>query len=198
MPSKYKRKSRIREPFRKIVIAMEGNDTEPKYFRALRSKKHSAQLELKILERKKNDTRSAPRHVFSQILEYTKTIDYDKDDECWIVIDKDNWPEKQLREVAAGCKNCGYGMAISNPCFEIWLICHYGIPGKADTSKTVKKRWRKIRSEKGSPAFPDILENIDTAIKNARKLDTEPSTRWPNNQATRVYLLIEEINRTIP
>ena len=46
-------------------------------------------------------------------------------DEVWFIIDTDKWGEEinTLREHAAKHKNWFVGQ--SNPCFEVWLYCHF-------------------------------------------------------------------------
>ena len=67
MPSKYKRKSSIRDPYKKIIIAMEGNRTEPLYFNEVKKEFRSSILKVELLTRDESDTRSAPKHVIEQL-----------------------------------------------------------------------------------------------------------------------------------
>ena len=52
----------------------------------------------------------------------------EEDDQFWLCIDKDHWAEPghiaNLRVVLQHCKQKGYRVAISNPCFELWLLLH--------------------------------------------------------------------------
>ncbi len=51
------------------------------------------------------------------------------EDELWICIDADHWirgsHQRELAEVLRQCRSNGYGVAISNPCFEVWLLLHF-------------------------------------------------------------------------
>jgi len=103
MPSKYKRKSSSREPYKKIIIAMEGNHTEPRYFKEIRFHYRTPTLIIEILERDENDTRSSPGYVIDQLNDYRRQAKVQSYDELWLVIDKDRWPDSQLSQIAAEC-----------------------------------------------------------------------------------------------
>lgn len=50
----------------------------------------------------------------------------DEVDECWCVFDVE-WPKHHpnLTEALQLAKTHGIQLAVSNPCFELWLILHY-------------------------------------------------------------------------
>ncbi len=123
MPSKYKRKSLLKEPFKKIVIAMEGTKKEPNYFSAVKKTYRTTSLDIVLLKRE--DTVSAPKHVIKELHKFKKENKLNYNDELWLVIDKDRWPEVQLSQVSADCSTNGYFLALSNPRFELWLLLHF-------------------------------------------------------------------------
>lgn len=46
-------------------------------------------------------------------------------DSLWCVIDVDKWPIDMIKELGSFCINTpGCHIAISNPCFEVWLLYH--------------------------------------------------------------------------
>ncbi len=50
------------------------------------------------------------------------------EDQVWLVMDVDRWTHSHLKDIAELCqqqKNTFWKTAISNPCFEIWLLLHY-------------------------------------------------------------------------
>ena len=155
MPSKYQRKSQTRTPFKKIVIAMEGVKTEPAYFFAVKEKYKSSSLQIIPLDRETTDGRSAPKHVIDHLDSYVANNSLLKSDECWIVIDKDRSPVLQIKLVAAHCStHKNYHLALSNPCFEIWLVLHYKdlsglsaieIKDHSERDK-IKRKWAHIKS----------------------------------------------------
>jgi hypothetical protein len=202
MPSKYRRKSQTRAPFKRIVIAMEGEKTEPEYFTEVKKKYQSAALSIIPLERARGDGRSAPKHVLSHLDSYVTDNNILNSDECWIIIDKDRWPDAQLKLVAAHCsKHKNYHLALSNPCFEIWLVLHYkNLSGLSALEKKtlggrkqIKSKWAHLKSQLKINSNSRIVEQIADAIANARKLDTSPELRWPHSMGTHVYRLAEAV-----
>lgn len=191
MPSKYKRKSQKRNPLKKIVIAMEGNITEPGYFNAVK-KKYQAPT-LIILKREKENTRSAPSNVLDQIKRYKKNNVVDANDEFWLVIDKDRWTDKQLNTTSNECRSSKCQLALSNPCFEIWLILHFDDlskdSGEIWSSAKAHDKWNSVCKNKKISSYLKIVENIKCAVENSEKLDIEKEARWNNSLGTRVYKL---------
>lgn len=201
MPSKYKRKTTVRDPYKKIVIAMEGNKTEPKYFEEVKKKFKASTLNIILLNRDNTDNRSAPIHVIKQLNSYKKDNRFLRTDELWLVIDKDRWTEEQLHIVASQCSINRYNLGLSNPCFELWLVLHYENlavePGQVRDGllsvHKIKRRLATIRQREGIGSYSDIIDNINDAVKNADNLDIDKTTRWPNTLGTRVYLLADSI-----
>ena len=118
-----------REAFRDarlIVIASEGKDTERIYFKALAKEYTNPRVHVHILERSVDEqNNSSPEHVLKQLNDYKNLYDLEADDELWLVVDKDQWKDKMLSRVATECAlEVSMHMALSNPCFELWLLLH--------------------------------------------------------------------------
>jgi len=118
-----------REAFRDarlIVIASEGKDTERIYFKALAKEYTNPRVHVHILERSEAEqNNSSPEHVLKQLNDYKEQYALEADDELWLVIDKDRWTEAMLSRVATECsQEVAMHMALSNPCFELWLLLH--------------------------------------------------------------------------
>ena len=118
-----------REAFRDarlIVIASEGKDTERIYFKALAKEYTNPRVHVHILERSVDEqNNSSPEYVLKQLNGYKSLYDLEADDELWLVVDKDQWKDKMLSCVAMECAlEVSMHMALSNPCFELWLLLH--------------------------------------------------------------------------
>jgi len=100
---------------RLIIIAAEGEKTEKQYFSVFQS----LRVQVKVLHTEEG--LSAPKHVFARLNEYRRAYDLKGDDQLWLVIDVDHWPQEMLSEIAAGSVQKRFGLAVSNPCFEVWL-----------------------------------------------------------------------------
>jgi len=195
MTSRRKKKSQLKNPHKKIIIAMEGNKTEPDYFNKLKIEYKKSKL---IIPLDRLNTNSDPKHVINQLNDYKKDNDIDVLDELWLIIDTenpDNRSQELLSEIADECETKNYRLGMSNPCFEIWLILHY--EDSDSISKTakcgeLKTKWKEIKHNKRQNK-ENILDFLTIAVNNAEKLDIDKTTRYPNTIGTRVYKLIKSI-----
>ncbi len=205
-----------REAFRDarlIVIASEGKDTERIYFKALAKEYTNPRVHVHILERSADEqNNSSPEHVLKQLNDYKSQYELEADDELWLVVDKDRWTEAMLSRVATECsQEVAMHMALSNPCFELWLLLH--IEDSASVTPEEQILWMenrrksknadpylKVRLRRKMGAYHEssydaqaLITHVEDAIKRARTLDKNPSDRWPQTLGTRVYLLAESV-----
>lgn len=205
-----------REAFRDarlIVIASEGKDTERIYFKALAKEYTNPRVHVHILKRSEDEkNNSSPEHVLEQLNEYKCQYELEADDELWLVTDKDHWTEAMLSRVATECmQDVSMHMALSNPCFELWLLLH--LVDVASLTPEEQKLWMENRrkSKSSNPYLKVLLrqkldsyhesaydvltliEHVEVAIERARLLDKNPADRWPQTLGTRVYLLAESV-----
>lgn len=205
-----------REAFRDarlIVIASEGKDTERIYFKALAKEYSNPRVHVHVLERSVDEqNNSSPEHVLKQLNDYKSQYELETDDELWLVVDKDRWTEAMLSRVATECsQEVAMHMALSNPCFELWLLLH--IEDVALLTPEEQKQWMENR-KKSKNADPylkarlrqkmgsyhessydvqALMAHVENAIERARTLDKNPNVRWPQILGTRVYLLAKSV-----
>lgn len=205
-----------REAFRDarlIVIASEGKATERIYFKALANEYDNARVHVRILDRSIDEqNNSSPEHVLNQLNDYKSQYELEADDELWLVVDKDRWTEAMLSRVAMECsQKVAMHMALSNPCFELWLLLH--IEDAASLPPEEQKQWMenlrksknadpylKVRLRKNMGSYHEssydalaLIAHVEEAIERARALDKNPNDRWPQTLGTRVYLLAESV-----
>ncbi|MDZ7642065.1 MAG: RloB family protein [Desulfurivibrio sp.] len=181
------------KPFRDarlIVIATEGRKTEKQYFSLFGNKK----CQVHIIP--SQDDRSAPKYVIERLREFKKEHQLDKDDELWLMIDVDRWKETQLGMVASQAKGSKFNLAVSNPCFEVWLYLHYSdLNPQPIKAKELKKKLKSLiggyNSNKLDPQ--KFVNRIDQAIARAKSLDDNPDERWPSRTGTHVYKVMEKV-----
>ncbi|KUJ72836.1 RloB family protein [Thiomicrospira sp. WB1] len=193
-----------------IVIACEGEVTELAYFEGVREKLDEAGSKLKIkpLPAREN-SHSAPKYVLDQMDSYKKQYGKDRGDELCLVIDRDEqaWETSAIADVAQQCFQKDYLLALSNPCFELWLLLHHedvdNVPEELKRQflenncncRFIKSRLVNVM-DGFNPAnlrIDDFWEKTNLAIDRARSLDVNPGDRWPNTLATRVYLIMEKV-----
>lgn len=209
-----------REAFRDarlIVIASEGKDTERIYFKALAKEYANPRVHVHILKRSEDEkNNSSPEHVLEQLNEYKCQYELEADDELWLVTDKDHWTEAMLSRVATECmQDVSMHMALSNPCFELWLLLH--LVDVSSLTPEEQRLWMENRrkSKSSNPYLKVLLrqkmgsyhesaydvltliQHVEVAIERARLLDKNPADRWPQTLGTRVYLLAESVMNRI-
>jgi len=190
-----------------IVIASEGRKTEPSYFKGVAQKcAERSRIKIEVLPERKNHT-SAAKDILAQMDAWKKEFGLGKGDELCIVIDRDPQSLKQdaLSLLAQECDKKQYLLALSNPCFELWLLLH--LDDVTSYSEAKKQQLfnnknhyakRKLREVNGqyNPIkinIDDFWQNTTIAIARAKALDTNPAHRWPQQLGTRVYLILEKI-----
>lgn len=208
--SEFFRDNNIKEREKLFVLAFEGNCTEEKYFNDLivSGKVNEKLYHIYLLTRSKDDTNSAPIHVFKKLKDEIKEeFNLYKSDELWMIIDRDKWTK--LDELCTDCKKENIFLAVSTPCFELWLLLHLKdiseynetVRQKIIENKKTNKKRRYIEylliNELGSYNKKNIkteifINNILIATERAKKIDN-PNENYPYTLGSHIYKLIEKI-----
>ena len=173
-----------------FIIATEGAKTEDQYFTIFRNPKIQVEVITAI------DNRSAPDYVLGRLDNFYEKYELDVNDELWLMIDVDNWKNRNLANVCQQCLQKGYRLAISNPCFELWLLLHHIIPDYNEaTCKQIKRALKDcLGSYNGSRLdLGKYKDHVNNAIQNAKLLDVNSEDRWPQSLGTHVYRVVERI-----
>ena len=139
---------------------------------------------------------SDPQAVMRRVEEYTAANDLQRFDRVWLLLDTDSWGPKKLSEVAQQARTRKFSLALSNPCFEIWLIMHHDVCDSGPIVTAAERRRSAVakstwRGGKAAISTDGILR----ACGSARRLaDSDgPSARWPSCPGSGVYLLFEDL-----
>lgn len=187
----FARSSAFRSYRKLFIIASEGRKTEIQYFALFNNEGMTVQV--KCI---KSDSKSAPGYVLKRMAKSLAKDQLKSDDEAWLVVDKDAWTIEQLTELYKWSKlKDNYGLALSNPNFEYWLLLHFedgnNIRGAVACTHRLKKYFPDY--DKGIPAKFFSKENIQAAVNRAKALDRPPCKKWPEKTGSTVYRLIENI-----
>lgn len=203
----YKRPSNKRDADL-IVIISEGEETEPQYFEAIKANFEAKNVHVEIIE---NKSGNSPKHLINDIKKFKRKYIWEKEDQLWIVFDRDRWDLSHIKEVAKQVHQDKHlNLALSNPCFEIWLLFHHKslndyddeerekikVNAKISSSRRYLEQLLKeeLRSyNKSNLDMSKFLPKVSTAIKNSIDSDLKPKSRWPDYIGTRVYRLVQEI-----
>jgi hypothetical protein len=189
---------------RAFVVATEDTYAPAQYFDAIREPR----VIIKVLG--SDGPLSAPQHVVERLKEAKRVAvaagDLLRGDEFWVLLDTDHWVKPNhiagLQQALLEARQAGFLIAISNPCFELWLLLHHEDvpPGSvfgrcAEVGK--KLRARLGRYNKCGVCVEDFpAATIDDAIRRARALEAnpdQPTGYWPEKAGTRVFQLLEAI-----
>lgn len=171
------------------LIATEGEKTELEYFEMFRSRK--ALIRVKCIKAK---GKSAPHQVLKRM--NANLSELKRGDEAWLVVDKDSWSDEQLDELHRWAQTKDvYGFALSNPCFEFWLLLHFESGRGVHDIRTCQTRLKKNIPgySKGIDRKDFSAKKVKFAIENARNLDSPRCRDWPRMTGTTVYRLVEKI-----
>lgn len=130
---KFTRKTGLRDA-KLIIIAAEGEVTEKLYFNGIAYSPNykNSKVHVEVLSR--DDAGSDPKTCLRSLNKCKAEYSLNKNDELWLVCDVDRWGDKNLSEVNRLCHQKGYRLAVSNPCFELWLLLHHEKLSKATTA----------------------------------------------------------------
>ena len=114
-----------KEPFRDaiiLIIICEGEKREPDYFEFF----NELTSQLKVIPVASKEGESAPNHLLSNANDAIEKHNSDNGDyELWFVLDVDRWRKHiHILQAETSTKN-EWNIAISNPCFEVWLYNHF-------------------------------------------------------------------------
>jgi hypothetical protein len=198
-----------------FILSYEGKISEKKYFEDFRNSElfnDSGLIEVISLKRPTNRG-SDPISVKKLLQEAKKEYRFKDTDEFWLIIDRDDWEEihnHSFDNLVADCKKeNNFFLAMSNPCFEIWLVLHL-----KDINEFNEEEKRRIvaneRISNSKNYIDTVLSEIQgrgynkrpkpeiflpltkTAISRAKALDDE-NQDYPKQLGTHIYKLIEKL-----
>lgn len=109
-------------------------------------------------------------------------------DEHWCVVDVD---EFDIDEAIAEAASSGISLAVSNPCFEVWLILHFadctaGLASPKAASDKLRKHLPGYA--KGALDFARLAELVDKAVERAKALGA-------GNPSSDMWRLVEVVRK---
>ncbi len=178
---------------RRFVIICEG-ERESEYFDCFNGK--SKKIIIETLDPTGEYAGlSAPNHLYdrAQVFFEANGLDNSYEDNLCFVLDVDRWNRNSIEELIQlvhGKEN--WGVFISNPCFEVWLLYH------KDKKRLVGKSSGQMKqildnSIKGGYNSNVFAKLILVAVENASINDPSPQSVYPDDGVTKVYKLANEI-----
>lgn len=185
-------------------MVCEGSVTEPAYIRGFERHVRNATVEVhipreqgdprKLVEIAKETAQTAAREAKRQRDEF---LAYD---EVWCVFDRDEHNRFDEALDMAGTNDIR--LAISNPCFELWLLLHFrDSPGARHRHALQAMMKTFIAHYDKHLDFSALADGVAEATRRARRLDeaaaNDPTAeKYRHNPTTNVYELTDSIART--
>ena len=204
IPKENERKSGVRPRKPTIVIATEGEKTEPDYFTYL----ERDYREINIIVVPAENGHSQPRQVLDSVLCKRQELAKERlsSDQYWIVIDHDHRPRPELEKVMQDAEANQISVADSNPCFEAWLLQHFSslteivqlshVNQVKSCNHVIENHLKQFdpKYKKGSLDSTIYMPKVSSAIQNA-EFDEATASDLDDFTYTgsRVQMLVKEI-----
>ena len=187
------RAGRHAQRFTRFLIFCGGVRTEPQYFDGVKTLAYDRQPPVVVQVR---STRDAPERLLARATAFAAQ-NPGLYDEVWCVFDVDHFEREggKVSAAAVAATRAGVGLAVSNPCFEVWLVLHHADCGTAFAHcDAAADRLRKHLPayDKTKLRFADFAECIPDAIRRAKKLDPTGMDH-KMNPSTGVWALVEKL-----
>lgn len=185
-----------------IVVAAENTYIEKQYFQEVLVQPAPTRVVVTVLET--TDSSSAPEYVLPRLSEFKRLCEqegheFGVEDEFWLMVDVDR--HHNLSDIADEAIKLGYKLAISKPCFEVWLLCHLADAGIEENwsncarqvEPTLRARLDGYAKRLQNRHIPGFRNTIDLAMRRAIELDSSPHDLWPQRTGTHVYKVMHSI-----
>ena len=200
------RRRGVRDLEKRFLIVCEDGKSAPNYFNAL--KKHfnlsAASIRVAGSEGHTQPLQVVERAVDINASAAAKDSSTEPFDQVWCVIDGDFGAK--IANARSKANAHGVLLAISNKCFEYWILLHFEENDKAAADcnglvKTLRKK-HLPKYEKGKCEFEPIVPKVREACARAEKLRKPGIARGDlpevQNPCSEVYLLINAILGAMP
>lgn len=140
-----RRRTATRPERKTIVVFCEGEVTEPDYINGLKRLPEIRENTAIVIEIEPD--RDVPLPLVKMAIERARD---DEVDECWCLFDVE-WPRNHphLPEALQLAEAHGIRLAISNPCFELWLALHFEDCGAFMNTEDAERRSRRLDGRSG-------------------------------------------------
>lgn len=187
-----------------VLIVCEGRETEPNYFNNLKRVLNLTAVDVLVVG--SGECGTAPK----SIVDYAKCRMQElrgegreaKKENVWCVFDRDEHPS--FDNAVKMAKDNGFGVAFSNPCFELWYLLHF-----QDQAKHIERDdvTRLLKDDKNFPKynksmkelFRILLQRLPNAEARAQSLrtkhegDDNPETHNPSTGVDRLVARLQQI-----
>ena len=181
-----------------VLVFTEGEKTEPSYLKHWhREVRSTVALEIP-------DQHGTPMTLVRHAREAKKLADKDERrgrgaayDQVWCVFDRDAHP--QVSQALGEARDVGINIALSNPCFELWLMLHFmDQTAYIDRATATRIAQDHLNCEKVIPrdVWDQLRPDFQQAADRAKQLSTNHELNGSpshENPSSGVWTLIERM-----
>ena len=177
----------------KIFIFCEGEKTEPYYIKDYVASCCPQKASVIIIPPSKKNT---PVQLVDEAIQKKKSKDVSPDDHFWVVYDRESkakYSDKLHDQALKKAKSNNINVALSNICFEYWLLLHFESTTRPYSSfdnlmaeSNFKSHLTKIGIKNYDKGFDGLFRKIQPGVKRARSraeqlnISEEQSSAFPN------------------
>lgn len=186
-----------------ILVVTEGEKTEPIYLSGLRNHLKLSAAEIQIINAPGTDAYTIVNEAISirdqrkREAKHGCTVPYDS---TWAVFDTERADTNpRLHDALQLARSRKINMALSNPCFEFWILLHHifttaPFMNCVDVIRRIKTDFNP-GYEKNDPTVSEYLPKIQMAVRNSERCRIHHKTSGGDgNPSTDVDLLVREMN----
>lgn len=193
-----RRRGWLVEPRPRLLVCCEGEVTEPSYLNGLKGELRIRLVHIEVVPGGSNP-KTLVDYAVGKKQEAERKARREKDDnlkydEVWCVFDVDVHEHIPEAKQKAGANKIN--LAISNPCFELWLLLHF-----RDQRQHIERRQVQSACRAHLPGYDKevpfelVFPHHHEAVDRAKALDEwqQEQDRAGGNPSTGVYRLTERI-----
>ncbi len=170
------RRPASRRPKRRLLVACEGQRTEPDYLRGYERHIRNARVEIEIPPDRGEPKRvveiAKERKLAAKAEARRRGDPYLDFDEVWCVFDRDD--HERFHDASSMARDNGFELAISNPCVELWLLLHFReSPGPQHRETLYRILRENLAGYDKHVDFDDFAGGVPAATARARRLDDD-------------------------
>ncbi|WP_318306523.1 RloB family protein [Amycolatopsis solani] len=178
-----RRRPAFREQRLSLLVVCGAKATEPAYLEGLKRARRNPAVTVKV-KVKAADPEAVVRYA-AELSDRARGAH----DEVWCVVDVD---EFDLERAVVLARRLGVNLAVSNPCFEYWLLLHFEACAApmncyGDVEKRLLRHLPGYR--KSALRFAHYEHGVDAAVRRSR----HPEAGHARNPSTQVGLLVEKM-----
>ncbi len=193
------RRVATRKPKPRVLIVCEGAKTEPEYLKGFERWQQNLPVVMKVLGEGKTPSvvvdRAVQERDEKQRLAQRTNDAYLAYDCVWCVVDHDQ--HHDLNRAIATAQQENIQLAISNPCFELWLLLHFEDCVGSKNARQVRHLLEKHHAGyRKSVDFRKYQQGYHEAVERAQRMDQHAATPG-QNPSTRVDRLTEYVRGSV-